>query len=87
MKCPKCKKNLQTKRTIATQDFVTRERYCGKCKNVHITIELFKDNYEKELDGAKEKMLNAEEKIEKTEDKYSRLTEAIRTIIKSGSGK
>lgn len=43
MKCPKCKKpsELQTKRTMANGNKVTRDRYCPRCKSRFVTIEQF----------------------------------------------
>ena len=83
MKCPKCKKSLQTKRTTAQPDDVRRERYCAKCKTTLITIELFKMDFDKMIHDAKSETMKAENLAATIINKYSILQEAIKTIIKS----
>ena len=87
MKCPKCKKNLQTKRTTAGTDKVSRERYCAKCKTPLKTIELFKMDFDKMIHDAESETMTAKGQAEYAQNKYSTLKEAIKTIIKSAEEK
>lgn len=87
MKCPKCKKNLQTKRTIQLNTEVRRERFCIKCKKSFETGEMFIEKYNEIIEQHKNQYDKLFNDYERLETGYTGLRNALHTIIKAGQKK
>lgn len=87
MKCPKCKKKLQTKRTIELNTEVRREKFCVKCKKSFETWEMSTEAHNKIIEQHKNQYAKLFNDYEKVEQKYIDLKEALHLVIKAGQKK
>ena len=95
MRCPnsKCKgTKLQTKRTFEHGSSTKREKYCPKCKQRHISIELFESDYNKIIQEFQTTISELKTSNAAADRKYLGLVGAIRvvtsaTIPENGNGK
>lgn len=81
MKCPKCKKNLKTKRTIAHEHGVSRERFCKKCKRAYHTSEFFDFIYNETVNGYENRISKMTELYEEVMNDFEEVKETIRNFF------
>ena len=83
MKCPNCKskKPLKTKRTLAQGRECKRERFCLKCKKSVWTVELFQDDYDKELRKLRDECRDEGYRADKIERKQGTLKDALSELL------
>jgi len=81
MKCPRCNKNLQTKRTTAKEQVVERERFCKKCNKEYITVEFFKTVIDKEISDLHNLSNDCLRKEETVRSKFNSLKQSILSVI------
>lgn len=87
MKCPKCKKKLQTRRTLEHDNTVGRERFCVKCKKTIDTTEMFSETWQDVMDTLKAQTETLRDNYDALYDRHNELKDAINTIIKAGQKK
>lgn len=87
MKCPKCKKKLQTRRTLDDTTETKREKFCGKCKTTFGTVEMFKETIEKILRDRDEHAERISKKLDDAQAENQEIGDALHTIIKAGKKK
>ena len=87
MKCPKCNKNLQTKRTTAKEQVVERERFCEKCKKEYITVEFFKTVIDKKISDLQNLSSDCLRKEETVRSNFNLLKQSILSVIEIARSK
>lgn len=87
MKCLKCKKKLQTKRTLDKDTETKREKFCGKCKTTFDTVEMFSETFQDVMDTLKQQTSVLRDNYDALYDRHNELKNAINTIIKAGQKK
>lgn len=87
MKCPKCKKKLQTKRTIDTDTQTKREKFCKKCKTTFDTFEMFKDTFENYIKQKDDHFESLDNDLSKMTMEKEEIVQALKIIVATGQKK
>lgn len=87
MKCPKCKKNLKTKRTFGAVGTCRRERFCPKCKEKLWTIEFLQRDHIKERQDSRNALYKEESKRKIIEERYCEICEVLEKAVNFAGGK
>jgi transcriptional regulator NrdR family protein len=90
MKCqnPKCKNTkLETKRTYENGLSTTREKFCPKCHERPMTIELMQAELDKIHNDHKAEVKTLKQKIQLNEDKLSEIKHSIVSVLEFAAEK
>jgi len=85
MKCPKCKKNLQTKRTTVDKQIVRRERFCHACKIIYTTVEYFDTYINKKISSLGDLIRTLETEKGSIKSQFDNLKKSICVMINMSS--
>lgn len=81
MKCPKCKKKLQTKRTLDDTTETKREKFCKKCKTTFETVEMFLEKLRDGMNALEKQKEVLRDNYDALYDRHSELKNAVNTVV------